>query len=104
MINNDIILGAVGVLQFDVVQFRLKDEYGVDTQFEPVQVNTARWVRCADRRKFDEFCHKNAARIAIDHKGDTVYLASSSVNLQMTQERWPEIEFSSTREHGQQAG
>ncbi len=96
--NNDIILGAVGTLQFDVVQYRLRDEYGVESAFEPVQVHSARWVTCADGKKLDEFVQKNDTRIAKDHYGGLVYLASSSVNLSMTQERHPEIVFLDTRE------
>ncbi|MEW6169212.1 MAG: peptide chain release factor 3 [Pseudomonadota bacterium] len=98
--NNDVILGAVGVLQFDVVQYRLKDEYGVDCVFEPVQVNTARWVACDDPKKLKEFVDKNEARLAKDHYGDLVYLASSAVNLSMTKERHPDVRFLDTKEHG----
>jgi len=97
--NNDIILGAVGVLQFDVVQYRLKDEYGVDCVFEPAAISTARWVSCPDEKKFREFREKNELRIAADHQGALVYLASSPVNLAMTRERFPDIAFDDTREH-----
>ncbi|HEY1075469.1 MAG TPA: peptide chain release factor 3 [Fontimonas sp.] len=99
--NNDIVLGAVGVLQFDVVQYRLKDEYGVDSVFEPVQVSMARWVECDDARKLKEFRDKNDTRLALDHYGDLVYLASSPVNLSMAKERFPDVRFLETREHGQ---
>ncbi|MGH8445583.1 MAG: peptide chain release factor 3, partial [Solimonas sp.] len=102
IINNDIILGAVGVLQFDVVQYRLRDEYNVESVFEPVQVHTARWVECADAKKLREFRDKNDARLALDHYGQLVYLASSSVNLSMTRERFPDVNFLETREHGAQ--
>ncbi|MFT4047897.1 MAG: peptide chain release factor 3 [Solimonas sp.] len=102
IVNNDIILGAVGVLQFDVVQYRLRDEYGVESVFEPVQVHTARWVECDDARKIKEFRDKNDARLALDHYGQLVYLASSSVNLGMTRERFPGVRFLETREHGAQ--
>ncbi len=98
--NNDIILGAVGVLQFDVVQYRLRDEYGVESVFEPVQVNTARWVVCDDAKRFVEFVEKNETRLAKDHYGDLVYLASSAVNLSMTRERHPDVQFLDTKEHG----
>jgi len=98
--NNDLILGAVGVLQFDVVAQRLKDEYKVDCRFEPVTVHTARWVECDDEKHFEEFIKKNEANLARDHAGDLVYIASTRVNLQMTQERWPKIRFLATREHG----
>ncbi len=98
--NNDLILGAVGVLQFDVVAHRLKDEYGVDCRFEAVNVNTARWVTCSDAKKLDEFKIKLRNNLAFDHAGDLAYIAPSRVNLTMTQERWPEVEFLATREHG----
>jgi peptide chain release factor 3 len=98
--NNDIVLGAVGTLQFDVVQFRLRDEYGVESVFAPVQVHCARWLECADDKALKTFVDKNELRIARDHYGDLVYLASSSVNLSMTQERHPEVRFLDTKEHG----
>lgn len=97
--NNDIILGAVGTLQFDVVQYRLRDEYGVESVFAPATINTARWVSCEDSKKLKEFREKNDTRLALDHKKSLVYLASSGVNLSMTKERWPEVSFSDTREH-----
>jgi len=98
--NNDLILGAVGILQFDVVAHRLKDEYSVDCLFEPVNVNTARWVTCSDDKKLNEFKTKARINLALDHAGDLAYVAPTRVNLNMTQERWPEIEFLATREHG----
>ena len=98
--NNDLILGAVGVLQFDVVAQRLRDEYKVDCAFETVNVNTARWVSSDDPRKLEEFRKKAAQNLAIDHGGDLAYIAPTHVNLQMAQEKWPEITFHATREHG----
>jgi peptide chain release factor 3 len=98
--NNDLILGAVGILQFDVVAHRLKDEYGVECQFEAVNVNTARWIVGKDNKKLDEFKKKMRSNLALDHAGDLAYVAPSRVNLTMTEERWPEIEFLATREHG----
>jgi peptide chain release factor 3 len=96
--NNDIILGAVGVLQFEVVQYRLRDEYSVEAAFEPATIHSARWVAADDPKKLREFRDKNEVRLAMDHAGQLVYLASSSVNLQMTQERSPDIRFLDTRE------
>ena len=98
--NNDLILGAVGVLQFDVVAQRLKDEYNVDCQFEAVNVNTARWVLCDDDKMLDDFKRKASNNLALDHAGDLAYIAPTRVNLQMTEERWPDIRFVATREHG----
>ena len=97
--NNNLILGAVGTLQFDVVAHRLKEEYKVDCVYEPVNVQTARWVYCDDARKLEEFRRKASANLALDGGGYLTYIAPTRVNLQMTQERWPEIRFAATREH-----
>ncbi len=99
LLSNDLILGAVGVLQFEVVAYRLKDEYGVDAGFEAVGVATARWVRCGDAKKLEEFREKNAMNLAVDAAGELVYLAPSRVNLQLAIERWPGVQFATTREH-----
>lgn len=96
--NNDLILGAVGVLQFDVTAFRLKSEYNVECVYDNVPVTTARWVGCDDPKKLEEFKRKVFDNLAEDGSGYLVYLASSRVNLQLTQERWPDIRFSATRE------
>jgi peptide chain release factor 3 len=98
--RNDLILGAVGQLQFDVVAWRLKDEYNVDCRFEPVTVSTARWVACNDDKKLAEFKERAADHLALDHLGQLVYIAPTQVNLHLTMERWPGIEFHATREHG----
>jgi peptide chain release factor 3 len=97
--NNDLVLGAVGQLQFEVVAFRLQDEYGVQCVFDPVAVHTARWFDAPDPRKLEEFTARAYENLARDHKGALVYLAPSRVNLQLTLERWPDITFRETREH-----
>ncbi len=97
--NNDIVVGAVGVLQFEVVAYRLKDEYKVEAIYEPVNVVTARWAHCEDEKKFAEFKRKCADNLAIDGGGHLTYLAPTRVNLSLSQERYPDVEFWSTREH-----
>jgi peptide chain release factor 3 len=97
--NNELILGAVGQLQFEVVAFRLQDEYGVQCVFEPVNVHTARWIGAADGKKLAEFRVRAHDHLAVDHADALVYLAPSRVNLQLTLERWPDITFRETREH-----
>ncbi|MFV1997136.1 MAG: peptide chain release factor 3 [Acidiferrobacterales bacterium] len=99
LIRNDLILGAVGVLQFDVVAYRLKDEYNVECIYEGVNINTARWITCDDEKKLEEFRHKNEINLALDSGGKLTYLAPTRVNLNLTIERWPDIEFIATREH-----
>ncbi len=98
LIGNDLVLGAVGVLQFDVAAYRLKDEYGVEADFVPVTVNTVRWIQCDDDKELARFRDRNAEHLAIDAAGELVYLATSRVNLQLTEERWPDITFKATRE------
>jgi len=99
-LGNDLILGAVGVLQFDVVAYRLRHEYQVDAAFENVNVHTARWLSADDAKSLQAFIHKYPTHTAVDGHGAPVYLAPSRVNLQLTEERHPEIRFAATREHG----
>jgi peptide chain release factor 3 len=94
--NNDLILGAIGQLQFEVVAFRLQDEYSV---FEAINVAVARWVSTKDEKRLAEFRTKAHDNLAIDHAGELVYLAPTRVNLGLTEERWPDIKFLKTREN-----
>jgi peptide chain release factor 3 len=96
--NNDLIVGAVGVLQFDVVVARLKSEYNVDALYEHISVATARWVY-GDDRKVDEFRRKAEQNLALDGGDNLTYIAPTMVNLSLSQERYPDIEFKTTREH-----
>ena len=96
--NSSQILGAVGILQFDVVAHRLKYEYGVDCQFEAISVATARWVNGSDK-DLEQLKIKAGNNIAIDSAGMLSYLAPSLVNLQLTMERHPNLTFNATREH-----
>ena len=97
--NNDLIVGAVGVLQFDVVVSRLKSEYNVEAIYETVNVATARWVECADNKKFEEFKRKNEQNLALDGGDNLTYIAPTMVNLNLAQERYPDVTFFKTREH-----
>ena len=98
MRNNDLVLGAVGVLQFDVAAHRLKGEYGVEAVVEPVGVQAARWVVCDDEKELKRFREKAHENLALDGDGQLVYLAPTRVNLNLTMERWPEVRFLATRE------
>lgn len=97
--NNNIVVGAVGQLQFDVVAFRLKDEYGVQAIYEPVNVYTARWVYSDDAKALESFRRKVGENLALDGGGYLAYLAPTRVNLSLAEERYPNIEFTATREH-----
>ncbi|MGD2008268.1 MAG: peptide chain release factor 3 [Cellvibrionales bacterium] len=97
--SSDLIVGAVGQLQFDVVAYRLKDEYKVEAIYEPVNVYTARWIEADDPRKLEEFRKKAEDNLSEDGGGYLTYLAPTRVNLALMEERWPEIRFRETREH-----
>lgn len=97
--RNDLILGAVGVLQFDVVAHRLKAEYNVECVFENVNVSTARWVSSDDKKAMEALKSKASEYLALDNGDNLTYLAPSNVNLSLAQERHPDVEFMATREH-----
>lgn len=97
LVGNVQILGAVGVLQFDVVEHRLKYEYGVACWFENVAVAAVRWIE-GEEADIEQLKVK-AGNVAIDSGGVLAYLAPSAVNLRLTQERHPNVVFSATREH-----
>ena len=99
IINNDLIVGAVGVLQFDVVVSRLKHEYNVDAKYESVAVTTARWLSSDDPKALEEIQNKVPQSIALDGGDNLTFLATSNVNLSLNQERYPKVKFSATREH-----
>ena len=97
--SNDWVLGAVGVLQFDVVAWRLKEEYNVECSYDAIPVAVARWIECSDEKMLNEFKKKASDNLAIDGGEHLTYLAPSMVNLNLTIERWPDITFHATREH-----
>jgi peptide chain release factor 3 len=96
--NNDLILGAVGVLQFDVVAQRLEDEYKVECVFENISVATARWIECDDPAVLARFREKTYDNLALDQAGELVYIAPTRVNLDLAMERHPHVRFLATRE------
>lgn len=99
LLSNDLILGAVGVLQFDVVAARLKEEYGVECVYENVQVATARWIDIEDEQLLKQFKNKTQQYLALDGAEYLTYLAPSVVNLNLAMEKWTEVAFNATREH-----
>jgi peptide chain release factor 3 len=99
ILGSDYILGAVGVLQFDVTMSRLKAEYGVEAIYEAINYGTARWISCADRKKLEAFKAKYQANLAVDAEGHLTYLADSNWRLSRTMELFPDIIFNKTREY-----
>ena len=103
--GGDLVLGAVGVLQFEVVASRLLNEYGVDAVFEGTSISSARWISSDDKKALADFEKSSAgSNIAFDAAGNMAYLATSGVNLKLTQERWPQLTFHATREHAAKLG
>jgi peptide chain release factor 3 len=95
------LLGAVGRLQFDIVAHRLHGEYNVDAVYDPADIFTARWLSFPDEATRKAFFQREAAAVASDVDGNPVYLASSKYNLALTEERWENVGFRATREHGE---
>jgi len=99
LLGNDYILGAVGVLQFDVTIARLLNEYGVEAAYEGIDFATARWIECGDRKKLADFEKKCQGNLAHDAEGNLSYLAPSEWRLGYVMEQWPDVAFHKTREH-----
>lgn len=97
--SNDLIVGAVGVLQFEVVVQRLKSEYKVEALYEAISVATALWVDSKDPQKMAEFEKKAYDNLALDGSNNLTYVAPTMVNLNLAIERYPAISFRKTREH-----
>ena len=93
------VIGTVGALQFEVIQFRLKNEYGATVQFLPQNIHKACWISGKDSKKLDEFIASKQRHIARDKEDKLVFMAESRAWLQMVQENFPEIEFHVTSEY-----
>jgi len=94
----DWVIGAVGLLQFEVVMHRLEHEYGVKVAFEPVSYVTARWVQ-GEKKRIEEFEKKEALHVYIDGEGKLTYMAGSQWRLDNTVEQWKDLQFNETSEH-----
>jgi peptide chain release factor 3 len=98
MLGNDWILGAVGILQFDVIISRLKDEYAVDAIYAPVNLSAARWAHADDKALLERFQKDLYASLATDSEGNLALLVDSAWRLEYIMEQWPDITFHATRE------
>ncbi|MDR2076003.1 MAG: peptide chain release factor 3 [Desulfovibrio sp.] len=96
--GNDYILGAVGLLQFEVIISRLSGEYAVDAAYEPVPVETARWVSSSDSLQFTAFKDDYRQNLALDAEKALVYLAPNPWKLEAARERYPRVRFAAIRE------
>jgi peptide chain release factor 3 len=99
MRNPTMLLGAVGVLQFEVAAHRLKHEYGVEARVTPAPYTVARWVSADDPAKLDRFVEANAGRVALDAADAPAVLTASKHEMKVIQEMWPDIRFHVQREH-----
>lgn len=96
--NGRKIIGTVGALQFDVIKYRLKHEYGASCDYEPINLHKACWIKCDDPVAYKDFVSKRKRDLALDKDGKLVMLAESSWALKMAQENHPEVEFLFTSE------
>ena len=99
-LNGRKVIGTVGALQFEVIQYRLLHEYGAQCSYENLNVHKACWVNCEnqDHPEFIEFKRVKQKFLAVDKQGQLVFLADSAFSLQMTQQKYPAVEFFFTSE------
>ncbi|NLD67202.1 MAG: peptide chain release factor 3 [Limnobacter sp.] len=98
--DGQMLLGAVGVLQFEVVAHRLAAEYNVAARIGPSPYIAARWISADDDAELERFMAQHDTRIARDTVDAPAYLAKMLVELDVARERWPSIRFSAFREFG----
>ena len=96
--NNRKIIGTVGALQFEVIQYRLENEYGASCDYEPINLHKACWLSWDDDAQFKLFFNRRKNNIAKDKDGLFVFLAESAWMLKTVEESHPEIKFHSTSE------
>ncbi len=96
--NGRRIIGTVGPLQFDVIQFRLEHEYGAKCRYEPVQLYKACWIQSTNKKELSDFMNRKYQFIAEDKYGNPVYLAESPHALKMSLEKFTNIQFSFSSE------
>jgi peptide chain release factor 3 len=98
IIGQELILGAVGMLQFDVVAHRLESEYQVPCSYSSSPYVIANWIQSVDKNELDKFIEHHQSQIAIDSHGKTVFLATSRIQLQLIIDRHKTIEFSTIQD------
>ena len=98
VIGAEWIVGVVGVLQFEVMADRIKNEFGLPVMFEPTQYFTARWVSSDDKTEMKKFEDANRLNLAEDHDGELVFLARNAWHLNKTEEDFPKVKFAKIKE------
>jgi peptide chain release factor 3 len=97
--GGNMLLGAIGQLQFEVVQHRLKGEYDADVRLESSQYTGARWITADSPAELKEFVYAYPQRMARDAADTLAYLCTSPYDVRLAQERFPKIHFHPLREH-----
>ena len=97
--GGNMLLGAVGQLQFEVVQHRLKAEYSVDIRLMPCRFVGARWITADTPAAMKKFTDENASKLALDAADTLAYMMTSAYDLRLTAERHPQVHFHPLREH-----
>jgi peptide chain release factor 3 len=98
-VGGAMLLGAVGQLQFEVVQHRLKAEYGVEIRLMPCRFTGARWITADTPEALKKFTDENASKLALDAADTLAYMITSTYDLRLTAERHPQVHFHPLREH-----
>jgi peptide chain release factor 3 len=98
VIGGETIVGAVGALQFDVLEERMKAEYGLEIIFEPAPYQTARWIGADSKAELEAFAEKSRMQIAEDAEGALVFLGKSVWEVGYVQEKNPNIRFNTAKE------
>ncbi|MFV0376151.1 MAG: peptide chain release factor 3 [Mangrovibacterium sp.] len=96
--NGRKIIGTVGQLQFEVIQYRLEHEYTAKCRFEPLGMYKACWIECDDPKVLAEFKKRKHQKMAVDKRGRDVFMADSAFILQMAQDEFKDIKFHFTSE------
>ncbi len=91
--NGDKIVGTVGALQFEVIQYRLKNEYGASCEYDQIPLHKACWIETDNAEMLKEFQNRKRSDFALDKDGKLVFLAESAWILKLAQENYPDIEF-----------
>ncbi len=91
--NGRKIIGTVGALQFDVIQYRLEHEYGASCRYEPIQLHKACWIKSTNKVQLDDFKRRKHQYMAKDKYGRDVFLADTSYSLSMAIDKFPDIQF-----------
>ena len=91
--NGRKIIGTVGQLQFEVIQYRLEHEYNALCRWEPISLYKASWIECDDKNELENFKRRKVQYMALDKQGRDVFLADSGYMLQVAQQDFPKIKF-----------